>query len=314
MVENSAQDIPPVEGTFERVVAGNPTLDLPLEGNFTRVFAFVDVEHPVVAWGVYRGVLVSANAEHTPPNCPVSMMFAGIVLNQNNVRLHNELLIEKYRQLHFSHCNSRLTGMYFFEDHHSAERAYEWGSHFSPENLTEMLLFSSAPVSRHDANWITFAPLENNGKLRNEDWIYQYWSGESFPGKEPVWEIIAQGRAVICGAEIRLRAYKTIFSKFPESVRLLEIGRIAAHLGSDLGLMAAWLIRQVDGSVNLTFHIDMRDANQPKFLDRLRLYKGPRNDTDLAVGGDYFGIPHFSECKCQFDVTDDFLFSVHRNA
>jgi len=43
----------------------------------TPVFAFLDIEHPVIAWETYRGVLVSANAEYVPPDCPISMMFAG---------------------------------------------------------------------------------------------------------------------------------------------------------------------------------------------------------------------------------------------
>ena len=282
-----------------------------------QAFAFIDIEHPIVAWGAYRGVLVSANAEYIPPNCPVSMMFAGIVHNQNNARLHNELLIEKYRQLHFPHCNSRLTGMYFFEDHRFAERAYEWGGHFSPEYLAELELFPSAPVSRHDANWVTFAPLDRSGKINNEEWIKKYWSGEPFPEKDPVWELIAQGRAVICGIELRERAYKNISSRFPESVSILEVARIAAHVGSDLGQSSAWLSRKEDGSVNLSFFLDMRDADNPEFLQKVRFYTGPRNHKDLAVCGEYFRVPDFRKFKCQFlveeNVTNDFLFSVHRN-
>ena len=54
-----------------------------------QAFAYLDIEHPVVAWGVYRGVLVSAQASAAPPNCPVSMMFAGIIHHKNNVRLQN---------------------------------------------------------------------------------------------------------------------------------------------------------------------------------------------------------------------------------
>ena len=227
---------PSGEVSLPRFIGGEQILDLPpLEGTPSRVFAFIDVEHPVVAWAAYRGALVSANAELNPPNCPISMMFAGIIITQNNVRLHNELLIEKYRQQHFPHCNSRLTGMYFFENPVSASHAYEWGGHFSPENLAEVLLFSTSPVSRHDANWITHIPLDDNGRIRIEEWIHRYWSGEPFPEKEPLWEVIAQGRAFICGQELRIRAYNIVNSKFPETVALLEIGRIAAHLGSDLG-------------------------------------------------------------------------------
>jgi hypothetical protein len=306
---------PPVEVIQQRVSAGEPILDiLPYKGTPYRVFAFIDVEHPVVAWASYRGVLVSANVEFSPPSCPISMMFAGIIRTQNNVRLHNELLIEKYRQQHFPHCISRLTGMYFFENRESASCAHLWGGHFLPENLAEVLLFSTNPISRHDANWITFAPVDVNGEIENEDWIQNYWSGEPFPAREPAWELIAQGRAVICGSELRIRAYNNVYSNFPDALSLLEIGRIAAHLGSDLGQISAWLLTNEDGTVSLSFHIDMRDANEPQFLAKLQSYSGPRNIVDLAVGGDHFGLPSLDVIKCQFNVTNDFLASVHINA
>jgi len=117
-----------------------------------QAFVFLDIDHPVVAWGTYRGVLVSANAEYHPPQCPVSMMFAGILLHQNNTRLWNELIIEKHRQLHFPRCISRLAGMYFFEDVDTASRAYRWGGHFSPTFLAEVEIHSTSEIYRYDAN------------------------------------------------------------------------------------------------------------------------------------------------------------------
>jgi hypothetical protein len=282
-----------------------------------QAFAFVDIEHPVVAWGAYRGVLISANAEYAPPECPISIMFAGLI--QNNIRLHNELLIEKYRQLHFPQCNSRLTGMYFFEDRCLAERAYEWGGHFCSEYLAEVELFPTVPVFRHDANWITCASLDKQGKIENEEWIRQYWSGKPFPEKEPVWELIFQGRAVICGTELRNRAYKNISSRFPKAVSLLEISRLAALVGSDLGSSSAWLVRKENDSFDLSFYTDMRDAKNPDFLEKLRIYMNsgePCNYADIAVGGEYFSVPDFREFTYQFsalgNISDNFLFSVHR--
>lgn len=279
-------------------------------------YAFIDVDHPVVAWAAYRGVLVSANAEYLPPQCPISMMFAGIVLHQNNVRLHNELLIEKYRQLHFPHRNSRLTGMYFFEDRGVAEQAYEWGGHFLPEYLGEFELYPSNSITRLDSNWITHAPLRQDGRIQNEEWINKYWSGEPFPGKHPIWELIVQGRGVLCGTELRERAYTTVSARFPEAVSILEVSRIAAHVGSDLGQAFAWAVREGYGSIKLSFFLDMRDANKPDCLERVRLFDGPRNHKDLAVGGEHFRVPDFGEFSCQFSVaesiSDEFLFSVHR--
>lgn len=283
-----------------------------------QAFAFLDIDHPVVAWGAYRGVLVSANAEYQPPQCPVSMMFASIILQQNNARLRNELLIEKYRQIHFPRCYSRLRGMYFFEERSIAEHAYEWGGHFSPEYLAELELYPTSAIFRHDANWITHAPLDQEGRIESEEWIPKYLSGEEYPGKTPVWELIVQGRAVICGTELRERAYQNILKRFPDAISILEVSRIAAHVGSDLGQASAWVMRESESSMNLSFSLDMRDANNPDFLERVRLYDGPRNHKDLAVGGDKFRVPDFREFSCRFltnsVLTDQFLFSVHGNA
>src|SRR5450830_1124220 len=99
-------------------------------------YAFLNVNHPIVAWATYRGVLVSANAEYSPPNCPLSLMFAGMISTQNNVRLQNELLIENHRQLNSPTKISRLTGMYFFENEETAKFAYSWGGHSTAEART----------------------------------------------------------------------------------------------------------------------------------------------------------------------------------
>ena len=281
-----------------------------------QAFAFLNIDHPIVAWGAYRAILVSSNAEYQPPQCPVSMMFAGIILGQNNVRFCNELLIEKYRQKHFPSCQSRLTGMYFFEERNTAKHAYEWGGHFSPKYLAELELYPTSAIFRHDANWITHAPIDKRGRIKSEEWIPKYWSGQEYPGKIPVWELIVQGRAVICGTELRERAYQNILKKFPGAVSILEVSRIAAHVGSDLGQVSAWIIRKSERLMDLSFYLDMRDADNPEFLERVQLYNGPRNHKDLAVGGEKFQVPDFREFSCQFltdsELTDKFLLSVHR--
>lgn len=279
-------------------------------------YTFLDVEHPVVAWGTYRGVLVSANAEHQPPQCPVSMMFAGIILHQNNVRLHNELLIEMRRQIKHPHCVSRLAGMYFFDDPQQAQNAEEWGGHFKAQNLAEVELYPTTGLSRHDANWITYAPLDSQGRICDSGWIDDYWQGAAFPGNKPVWELIANGRAVICGTEIREKAYSILASVLPDCLSILEVARIAAHVGSDLGQTTAW-ITNTEEKLSLSFMLDMRDAENPTFLERLQQYKGPRNYEDLKIGGDYFRTPDFTEYSCQFRsetlASNKFLYSIHRN-
>jgi hypothetical protein len=292
-----------------RVGPGEPiTEPLPYEGQSKQVFAYLDIDQPFVAWATYRGVLVSAQAKYQPPNCPISMMFAGMIASQNNVRFHNETLIELCRQQYFPASNSRLTGMYFFEDMASAQRLKNWGGHFSPEYLAELALHPSSSITKVDSNWITYAPLDNKGYITDQSWIPKYWSGEAHPDYEPLWELITQGYAIVCGTELRVRAYDNVYQQFPTALALLETGRIAAHLGSALGNIFPWIIKNDDDvTMKVKYHIDMEDANNDVFLAKVAAYKGPKNHRDLAVGGDYFGLPHAQEHIVQFSVSDDFL-------
>ena len=282
------------------------------------MYAYLDIDHLAVAWGAYRGVLASAHAEPSDSGCPVSMMMAGIVSSQNATRLQNELQIELVRQERFPERPSRLSAMYFFESEKDAMQVDDWGGHFVPENLTELEIHSTAEPSRHDANWITYAERTPTGTLASLDWIDSYWRGEAFPSRAPVWELLTHGRAVVCSTSIRRRAYEIITRRQPLTVSILEVSRLAAAEGGDLGQTKAFLINNRDGTATIRYHLDMRDANSPSLLSRLAQHSGPRNTRDLVVGGERFYLPDFREYSCtltnHFPITEAFVAGVHANA
>jgi hypothetical protein len=266
-----------------------------------QAFAYLDIDHPVVAWGAYRGVMVSAHAEARPPEAPVSMMFAGMIQHENNARLHNEFLIERVRAEKFSQQVSRLTGMYFFTDVAQAEAALPWGGHFRTENLAELEVHPVGPFRKVDANWITHAKLDGNGRIDTAatEWIEKYWAGEPF-SDSPVWETIVDGRAIILGTELRQRAYNHVAQAFPNALDTLEVARLAAAVDSDLGQTTAWITRTAADRFRLAYYLDMRDAEKPEFLGRLGKHEGPRNLKDLAPGKETFGLPDFRPFGCEF--------------
>ena len=283
-----------------------------------QAFAYLDIDHPVVAWGAYRGVLISAHAEARPPEAPVSMMFAGMIQHENNARLHNEFLIERVRTEKFWHQISRLTGMYFFTDVGQADAALPWGGHFRPENLAELEVHPVGPYSKVDANWITHAEVDGNGRIdpAATEWIEKYWAGEP-SSDSPVWETIVDGRAMIFGTELRQRAYDHVARAFPNALDTLEIALLAAEVGSDLGQTTAWIARTSADRFRLAYYLDMRDAENLEFLDRLGKHKGPRNLKDLAPGKKTFGLPDFRPLGCEFAASADErersgLYRVHR--
>jgi len=260
----------------------------------------------MVAWAAYRGVLVSARMGHEYSRRPISVMLAGMLKNRNSVRLEKELAIERVRQLRYPNQISRLVGMYFFEDSAALQEIAEWGGHFTREYQAELGIFPGASISRHDANWITFAPLDSSGNLTTVDWIDHYWAGESFPNRIPIWELIVNGRAAVYGTDLRARAYESIKSKFPECVAILEIARIAACLNSDLGQSMAWLTQTSMSEFSLQYYLDMRDADDPEFLERVKNFDSAKNYADLLVGDDTFTVPNFQEFGETFHTTDGF--------
>ena len=171
-----------------------------------KVFAYLDLQHPALAWAIMRGVLVSADrAPHSTPAF-ASFMIAGLFQYQCNQRLSNETVIEHARSQNFQNCISRLRGMYFFESQSSAQSAIDekWGGHFRTENLVELELVTHGLITRVDAKWITYAPRVENGRLSLSDisWIKKYWSGEQYNDK-PTWELIASSEALVLTASAK---------------------------------------------------------------------------------------------------------------
>ena len=257
----------------------------------TDAYAYLNIDDPICAWATYRGVLVSVspNGDQDDLTGGISVMSAGMLRSGSHARLNNELALESIRRLRHPGRVSRLRGMYCFLDRESAERAAAlWGgfeNHFRPEFLAELYLEAKSRKDRLDSNWITYAKLDENGCLIASELSQfdNYWEGREYPGKVPIWETIVEGRVTILGTDLRDRAYEVIRREYPRSVALLEIARLAAWVGSDLGNVRAWL-RDDGDVVSLHYLQDMREANDPKFLrklEQLKLEGHPINWADL---------------------------------
>ena len=107
-----------------------------------RVFCFLDLKHPAVAWAIMRGMMVSGDYAATPLNPGfISFMQAGMVETLNNRRIFNEDLIERVRSTFFAHQVSRARGMFFFRSRNDAEARIgdkNWPPYFKSANLLEL--------------------------------------------------------------------------------------------------------------------------------------------------------------------------------
>lgn len=258
----------------------------------TAAYAYLDIDHPICAWATYRGVLVSVAPSGIESDLvgSISMMSASMLQSGSAARLNNELAIESIRKSRHPGRVSRLRGMYCFLDRESAEHAAAlWvqgaRNHFKKESLVELHLEVASRKDRVDSNWITYAKCDKNGFLLASELgqFDQYWEGRPYPGKSPIWETIIEGRMTILGTDLRNRAYEVIKREHPRSLALLEIARLAAWVGSDLGNIRARL--QDDGeNISLRYLQDMRDANNQTFLgelEKVKLDGHPINWADL---------------------------------
>ena len=245
-------------------------------------YVFLNIQLPHCAWTTYRGVIVS------PPNISgiVSFWHASMLQNVDPQITRREMKLEELRKQRFPNRTSRLKGLYCFMDKEEAKRASRiWdGEHFTLENLAEISLTEAKSHDQLDSNWITYAP----GFFPATKWMPRYWDGEIVPNKEPIWEVLVEGRAVVLGTELRKRAYDVVKSHWPDSLALLEIARLGAWSGSDIGNIAAFLSEDAT-NYNLKYYMDMRDAEDDEFLSNTlpQLLKSghPVNQADI--------LPHF---------------------
>ena len=86
--------------------------------------------------------------------------------------------------------------MFFFRSRKEGEARIgdaDWPPYFQPSNLLELELRHKEPFTDVDANWITSAPVDVNGKIKIDDlqWVSRYWAGENY-SDDPAWERLAK--------------------------------------------------------------------------------------------------------------------------
>ena len=268
-------------------------------------FMYLDVDNPLIAWNVYRGVLVSqrlVQQSMTDAFVPaLSMTAAKMFMERNWPRLDFEHELEITRARDFPSKVSRLRCLFVFDEPESALAAAtneSWGGHINEEYLTDVGVSAAPNFTRVDANWISW--MLQVRQSDEYDWkigVRPYWMGQICPHfYQPIWEVLLDGAVTIWGTALRQRAYEVTKQRSPSALSLLELSRLAAGLGSDLGHVSA-LVTAEDEKQLLSFHIDMRDADNTVYIDQLAAYikANPINVNfhDLAVGDDKFGRPNF---------------------
>jgi len=249
------------------------------------------VTDPLVAWLAYRGVLESVTQAAPEFLSLWSLSAARSALSDDTWFFTREARIEGARAAGNPHAISRLRGLFAFPDEQAAVRAVRAWSGFEAHFLQEIEIREGSVVSWHDSRWIdamgtTSAPTGHA--------TASYSAGEPFDD-QPLWELLIDGKADLIGTALREKAYSVVRAQWPNALSPLEIARLGAQLDSSIGYIAAFPVDEGD-TVSIRFLMDFRDAENRAFLDALQKHLATLppehiNRADLAVGGDFFGVP-----------------------
>lgn len=229
-------------------------------------FVYLNIDVFPAAWAAYRGQLITPSNYGTPTFRPFSYWPVGLLRDRRILRLQKELELERIRRQSYPTQVSRLHGIYLWGDEESAKRGERWreneGNHYHPDYLVEVG-FTYSRLSRVDTNWIDKCLLPDSVPLDRTDpaWMHSYWKGEPRHDMEPLWEYIAEGRGVVYGTALRMKAYEIVKRHAPESLGQLELGRIAVQLGSDLHHIAPFILRVSQTRFRVDYFGDERDQN-----------------------------------------------------
>lgn len=241
-------------------------------------FIYLDVDDPAIAWLAYRGLISSSDFTRANPG-NISWFSTKLIKRGLSSTLEREGKLEGVRQKFFSEKLSRLNSLYAFDSVETAREALKHLGKFKSENLV-----SIEPADQnfrrevYDMQWI------GNFDLIGFDAAEGYWSGKKYPN-HPLPEALLSGRFWILGTSVRKRAYGTIRRSDPKALAMLELARLAAHFGSNLGAISPWLRKEGETIiVSQIINYDEREGLEV-FRSALEEYRKnpefPINWTDL---------------------------------
>jgi hypothetical protein len=241
-------------------------------------FVYLNLDPFATSWAVYRGVMCSAATIGTRdfrtlaywPFNLLKRAARGDLLSLR--RLEKELSLEQVRRAHYAEKVSRLHGIYLWRTRNDAIRGERWrlkeGQHFAPEQLAKVEFYYTNRTEV-DTQWIDEYVLDDAYVLNRGDlsWAHRYWGAEA-RNDNPHWEQLVEGRGVIRTTALRQRALQKIETEFPRLLGEAELGRLAAELGSDLNVVAPFIVFKEPGILTANYFVDARDQT-PDFMTRL---------------------------------------------
>lgn len=281
-----------------------------------RLFAYLNIMNPMVAWEVAIG-RIKSSCDISPNSLGTSIwaysLLRKLALQGMDKRFNNELMLESVRQQLPQRTVSRLSGVYFFESEGDARAAVErWGIPSRAQFISPIDFYPNM-LTRVDSEWITSYIQSDEA-----DWMERYWNGETL-GQKPLTEVLASGIGQVRNMELRKRAIEQIYKKWTTATPLLSM---ACCGFGDAQIEEIAMVRPVisheNGVIKGTheIYIGDLDKNQERLLAALENCKARGEVLPMVVPDDgetFFTTPDFShlDFELKFRPASDTLAEVH---
>jgi len=178
--------------------------------NSIKLYAYLNIDNPIVAWEVAVGRLKSAPSI-TSQEFGISFwafnLLSTYATGKKWTRLQGELDLEEVRLQRYSDKVSRLQGLYFFKTEEEALAAIDrWGVPSKMKEYLSEVEFYPDAISEFDSEWITdcLGTVDDS-----KDWMDEYWYGAT-RWEKPLTEVLAIGFGYVRNLLLREKAYKKV--------------------------------------------------------------------------------------------------------
>lgn len=287
------------------------------KGRDMKLFAVLDIDHPMVAWEVAIGrvlampIIDNKGLEYPTPSLWLYNNIQSSIKDKFMSDLQSEFYIEKIRAEKFPDKPSRLNGAFFFESKEDAIKAckmWEW------ENKIDYISevdFNETSYVKLDSNWITLR-IRCCEKSEMADFVDKYYNGEKLFSGNVLNEIICTGSGKVLNASLRRMAYNKILKNKPDSSLLLALG-ISCYAQDpikyrDIVRVTPFINRTSEGNVVGSFITNLEHVNEDQEgIGKLaKRYIHNNGRTLILPGLNKLGVP----LEIRRPINEETLFSL----
>lgn len=207
-----------------------------------KLWCYLNIENPLVAWEVAIGRIASLEAMPSLQGKEKRWFLTQWQYSRlknafnnnpaNEIPLINEFRIESVRHRFYPQKVSRLRGSFFFkskEDAINIVNYYGWGG-FNPNYLSEVEVYCKKDddVTYYDSTWFSMKARD----IMNIEDIKDYLSNTTYWGSEsnPATEVLVYGLGFVLNDGLIQKAYDIVKATDPDSMCFVDSARFMLNI------------------------------------------------------------------------------------